>query len=79
MNQEVGAKLGTGVFDEYDYRLQFEPRCQREYNEDEGSESPVKYWQRLQSRYPRVSQLAIDALTMPASMFSNHGDLLVSA
>jgi hypothetical protein len=48
----------------------------------ESSNSVVKYWQDLQPRYPNLSRLAIDILTIPASscecerMFSELGDLL---
>jgi hypothetical protein len=82
MSQEVSDVPGAEVHNEYDHWRQFEPRWQREYYEDKKSESPVKYWQRLQSRYPNLSQLAIDVLTIPASssdcerMFTDLGDLL---
>lgn len=82
MSQEVSAEPGAEVLDKYSHWRQFEPRWQREYYEDKKSESPVKYWQRLQSHYPNLSQLAIDVLTIPASssnykrMFTNLGNLL---
>jgi hypothetical protein len=82
MSQEVGARSGAEVLDEYDHWRQFEPCWQREYYEDKKSNSPVKYWQQLQSRYPNLSRLAIDVLTIPASssdcerMLTDLGDLL---
>jgi hypothetical protein len=69
----------VGDLDEYERWKTCEPRAERgsdAYND------PIKYWIQLRDRYPRLSQLAIDVLSIPASscdcerMFSELGDLL---
>jgi hypothetical protein len=46
------------------------------------AKNPILYWVKLQDRYPDLSKLAIDMLSIPASscecerMFSELGDLL---
>jgi len=48
----------------------------------EYANNPIKYWLFMQDRYPRLSKLALDVLSIPASscecerMFSELGDLL---
>ena len=57
----------------------------REPQVEAGSDSakfPTKYWVGLQDRYPNLSKLALDVLSIPASscecerVFSELGDLL---
>jgi hypothetical protein len=44
--------------------------------------NPVKYWMKLEPKYPNLARLALDIMTIPASscdcerMFSELGDLL---
>lgn len=57
----------------------------REPQAEQGSDAatdPIKYWVELQDRYPNLSKLALDVLSIPASsckcesLFSELGDLL---
>ena len=68
-----------GYMDEYERWKACEPKASK------GSYAavhPVKYWVGLRDRYPNLSQMAIDVLSIPASscecerMFSELGDLL---
>jgi hypothetical protein len=67
--------------DEFELWLRLEPRWTTEqFNDPELH--PIKYWLSLQSKYPHLSQLAVDVLTIPASsceckrMFSQLAHLL---
>jgi hypothetical protein len=68
---------GTPQGDEYDRWLNQEPAWQAV---DDGN--AVQYWIAMRSKYPCLSQFAIDILTIPASscecerLFSELGDLL---
>lgn len=48
----------------------------------EAAKNPIKYWVNLRDRYPNLSKLALDILSIPASscecerVFSELGDLL---
>jgi hypothetical protein len=48
----------------------------------EYANNPIKYWVTLRNRYPSLSKLALDVLSVPASscecerMFSEPGDLI---
>lgn len=65
--------------DEYDRWKRCEPRCGKD---SEYAQEPIKYWMSLRDRYPNLSRLALDVLSIPASscecerMFSELGDLL---
>lgn len=65
--------------DEYERWKRCEPRAEKG---SEAANNPIKYWVELRDRYPRLSQLAIDVISTPASscdcerMFSELGDLL---
>jgi hypothetical protein len=66
--------------DEYDNWRKYEPKWTRQQFEQDGD--VIKYWIGLRSKYPNLSRLAIDILTIPASscdcerLFSELGDLL---
>jgi hypothetical protein len=70
---------GLGDLDEYERWNACEPRVERG---SDAVKNPIKYWLGLRDRYPRLSQLAIDVMSIPASscdcerMFSELGDLL---
>jgi hypothetical protein len=58
-------------------------RCEPRWGKDtEHAQQPIKYWMGLRGRYPNLSRLALDVLSIPASscecerMFSELGDLL---
>jgi hypothetical protein len=65
--------------DEFDRWKRNEPRTKKG---TEHANNPIKYWVSLRDRYPSLSQLALDVLSIPASscecerMFSELGDLL---
>jgi len=65
--------------DEYDRWRRSEPRAEKG---TEHANNPIKYWIGLRDRYPSLSKLALDVLSIPASscecerMFSELGDLL---
>jgi hypothetical protein len=66
--------------DEYERWRTQEPEWSREQYLGDGH--PVVYWIQMRSKYPCLSQFAIDILTIPASscecerLFSELGDLL---
>jgi hypothetical protein len=66
--------------DEYERWRTQEPEWSRE--QYLGDSHPVVYWIQMRSKYPCLSQFAIDILTIPASscecerLFSELGDLL---
>jgi hypothetical protein len=68
-------------FDEYQRWRAFEPKWTKTMFESPDS-NPIKYWIALRPKYPNLTRLAIDILTIPASscecerMFSELGDLL---
>jgi hypothetical protein len=75
----TAAGIHDGEEDEYDLWKRCEPQA------EEGSDAatdPIKYWVELQDRYPNLSKLALDVLSIPASscecerLFSELGDLL---
>lgn len=65
--------------DEYERWKQCEPRAEKG---SDAANNPIKYWVEQRNRYPQLSQLALDVLSIPASscdcerMFSELGDLL---
>ncbi|XP_014550433.1 hypothetical protein COCVIDRAFT_115467 [Bipolaris victoriae FI3] len=65
--------------DEFERWKQHEPRAVRD---SEHHNNPIKYWLSVSDRYPRLSKLALDILSIPASscecerVFSELGDLL---
>jgi hypothetical protein len=65
--------------DEFDRWKPNEPRTEKGID---NANNPIKYWVTLRDRYPSLSQLALDVLSIPASscecerMFSELGDLL---
>jgi hypothetical protein len=65
--------------DEFQRWKQCEPRAKKGSDD---AEDPIKYWVNLRDRYPQLSRLALDVLSIPASscdcerMFSELGDLL---
>ena len=69
------------ISDEYELWSRLEPRWTTEQFNDPKLH-PIKYWLGLRSKYPHLSQLAIDVITIPASscecerMFSQLADLL---
>ena len=66
----------------HDEFSQWKQREQRADKDSEYANNPIKYWLSLQDRYPCLSKLALDVLSIPASscecerMFSELGDLL---
>jgi hypothetical protein len=85
LNKEPGKAVGEDEldeFDEYEHWRQFEPRWQRAKFDSQHCETAIGYWLKNASRYPNLSRLAVDVLTIPASscecerMFSELGDLL---
>ncbi|KAH7563688.1 Dimerhypothetical proteinTnphypothetical proteinhAT domainhypothetical proteincontaining protein [Bipolaris maydis] len=86
MDDAIDALLNTAtasndavVDDEFDRWKQCEPRVERG---TEYANNPTRYWILMRDRYPRLSRLALDVLSIPASscecerMFSELGDLL---
>lgn len=69
----------VGELDEFERWKKCEPRVEKDHDH---AKFPIKYWLGLRSRYPNLSKLAIDVLSIPASscecerMFSELGDLL---
>lgn len=65
--------------DEYTRWKRSEPAAERG---TEYANNPIKYWVAVRDRYPSLSKLALDVLSIPASscdcerMFSELGDLL---
>ena len=65
--------------DEYDKWKRSEPRAKKG---SDHARNPIQYWVALRDRYPSLSKLALDVLSIPASncecerMFSELGDLL---
>jgi hypothetical protein len=65
--------------DEYERWKRCEPRAAKG---SDAANNPIKYWVELRDRYPQLSRLALDVLSIPASscdcerMFSELGDLL---
>jgi hypothetical protein len=80
VNVEPANEVDISKIDELDRWRRYEPPWTKEQFEQEGN--PIKYWISLRSRYPNLSRLAIDLLTIPASscqcerLFSELGDLL---
>ncbi|KAF7449949.1 Condensation multi-domain protein [Pyrenophora tritici-repentis] len=74
------AQVEAAHDDEYERWRTQEPEWTSEQYLSDGH--PVKYWIQLRSKYPCLSQFAIDILTIPASscdcerLFSELGDLL---
>ena len=68
------------ILDEFERWRANEPRWSREDVDTLGN--PVRYWLTQRSKYPALSQLAIDIMTIPASscecerLLSELGDLL---
>ena len=68
------------ILDEFERWRANEPRWSREDVDTLGN--PVRYWLTQRSKYPALSQLAIDIMTTPASscecerLLSELGDLL---
>lgn len=68
-----------GDLDEYQRWKQCEPRAEKGSND---ANDPINYWLGLRDRYPQLSKLALDVISIPASscdcerMFSELGDLL---
>jgi hypothetical protein len=71
--------VGSNEEDEFERWKRCEPCAAK------GSEhaiNPIKYWVELRDRYPNLSELALDVLSIPASscecerVFSELGDLL---
>lgn len=79
MEPKAGAPAAAVEVDEYQRWKQCEPRAEKGSDD---AENPIKYWLNLRDRYPQLSQLALDVLSIPASscdcerMFSELGDLL---
>jgi hypothetical protein len=69
----------AGDLDEYERWKRCEPRAEKGSGD---ANNPIKYWVALRDRYPQLSQLALDVLSIPAlscdceRMFSELGDLL---
>jgi hypothetical protein len=65
--------------DEFERWKRSEPRAEKGSNH---ANNPIKYWIELRDRYPNLSKLALDVLSIPASscncerLFSELGDLL---
>jgi hypothetical protein len=65
--------------DEFERWKRSEPRAEKGSNH---ANNPIKYWVELRDRYPNLSKLALDVLSIPASscecerLFSELGDLL---
>ncbi|KAI1665823.1 Dimer-Tnp-hAT dimerization containing protein [Pyrenophora tritici-repentis] len=65
--------------DEFERWKRSEPRAEKGSNY---ANNPIKYWVELRDRYPNLSKLALDVLSIPASscecerLFSELGDLL---
>ncbi|KAI1569536.1 Dimer-Tnp-hAT domain containing protein [Pyrenophora tritici-repentis] len=65
--------------DEFERWKRSEPRAEKGSNY---ANNPIKYWVELRERYPNLSKLALDVLSIPASscecerLFSELGDLL---
>jgi hypothetical protein len=80
VNVEPTNEVDISKIDELNQWRRYEPAWTKEQFEQEGN--PIKYWISLRSRYPNLSRLAIDLLTIPASscqcerLFSELGDLL---
>ena len=74
-----GAANSSGEEDEFEQWKRCEPRAEKGSNY---ANNPIKYWVELRDRYPNLSKLALDVLSIPASscecerMFSELGDLL---
>ena len=68
-----------GEEDEYERWKRYEPMAAKG---SDAALNPVKYWVELRDRYPNLSKLALDVLSIPASscecerVFSELGDLL---
>jgi hypothetical protein len=80
VDREYTTELNISEADELDCWRRYEPAWTKAQFAQEGS--PILYWIGLRTRYPHLSQLAIDLLTIPASscqcerLFSELGDLL---
>lgn len=78
MDPTIPGSDDTGE-DEYDRWRRSEPRAGKG---TEYANNPIKYWVMMRDRYPSLSKLALDVLSIPASscecerMFSELGDLL---
>ncbi|KAI1523728.1 Dimer-Tnp-hAT domain containing protein [Pyrenophora tritici-repentis] len=78
MNPSAGDNINTEE-DEFARWKRSEPCAERG---TEYANNPIKYWITLRDRYPSLSKLALDVLSVPASscecerMFSELGDLL---
>ncbi|KAI1555024.1 Dimer-Tnp-hAT domain containing protein, partial [Pyrenophora tritici-repentis] len=65
--------------DEFERWKRSEPRAEKGSNH---ANNPIKYWVELRDRYPNLSKLALDVLSIPAlsceceRLFSELGDLL---
>lgn len=77
---EPSSDAEAAEIDELERWQRFEPLWTEEQFEHGGN--PVAYWISLRPKYPNLSRLAIDILTIPASscecerLFSELGDLL---
>jgi hypothetical protein len=80
VNGKPTKEVDISKIDELSQWRQNEPVWTKEQFEQEGN--LIKYWIGLRLRYPNLSRLAIDLLTIPASscqcerLFSELGDLL---
>lgn len=79
INSVIGPNRVANKEDKFDIWKRRKPQVEA------GSKSarfPIKYWIELQDRYPNLSKLALDVLSIPASscecerVFSKLGDLL---
>ena len=65
--------------DEFERWKRSEPRAEKGSNH---ANNPIKYWVELRDRYPNLSKLALNVLSIPAlsceceRLFSELGDLL---
>jgi hypothetical protein len=79
MDPETSAAAVPAELDEYERWKRCEPRAEKS---TEAANNPIKYWVEQRNRYPQLSQLALDVISIPASscdcerMFSELGDLL---
>ncbi|KAI0570356.1 Dimer-Tnp-hAT domain-containing protein [Pyrenophora tritici-repentis] len=80
VNVDPANEMDISKIDELNRWRRYEPAWTKEQFEQESN--PIKYWISLRSRYPNLSRLAIDLLTITASscqferLFSELDDLL---
>ena len=76
---DLGAAASSNTEDEFEQWKRCEPCAAKGSTH---ATDPIQYWVELRDRYPNLSQLAIDVLSIPASScecercFSELGDLL---